>query len=92
MRDKNILEIAISDSLDQKGNKEVIALLTIGDTNSEINEHLESLSEEDLKNENYNFPKQYEIMLTKENLKQILCEIEKEEKYILKNGRPSYVN
>lgn len=88
--DENILDVEISDTKDKNDTSKVCAFLTIGQTDKQIKKHLESLSKEEIENNKMTF-QQFEILLTKEHLQYLLGRIEKEEKYIEKNGVPSYV-
>ena len=88
--DENILEVEISDTRDKNDKSEVCAFLTIGQTDKQIQKHLESLTKEEIENNKMTF-QQFEILLSKKHLQYLLDRIEKEEKYIEKNGVPSYV-
>lgn len=73
--DDNILDVEISEVVDN-GNIEICTLLTIGETDKNIEEYLKTLSTEDIINNNYVINSGYEIILTKENLHFLLKLIE----------------
>ncbi len=78
--DEAILNYEVSDTVDSKGNERVDVILTIGKTQKEIEKDLENIPVEELdKNLKISFH-EYEVLLSKKDLKFLLSEIKRFEK------------
>ncbi|MRN01650.1 hypothetical protein D1Z97_10850 [Riemerella anatipestifer] len=75
--DVSILNYEISDTVDLKGNESVAVFLTVGKTEEQIERELENIPAEKLENNPKISFHEYEIMLSKKELKFLLSEIKK---------------
>ncbi len=78
--DENLLNYCISDTVGEKGDATMDVILTIGKTQEQIEKDIEDIPSEELaKNPKISFST-YDILLTKDQLKFLLSEIERCEK------------